>query len=68
MSNLEKALKEIELESKVEELIQKYSKETVYDFLEWVLTLSDSELKATVELYEIIEDVESNKQKETTNQ
>lgn len=68
MNNLEKTLKEIELENKVEELVQKYSKETVMGFLEWLLTLSDSELNSTVELCELIESMEAKKQNETTNQ
>lgn len=62
MSNLEKA-KEIELDNKIEAMIEKYSMEPVMGYLDWLLNMSETELKATVELCEIIDRVELNKQK-----
>ena len=63
MSNLEKA-KEIELDSKIGAMIEKYSKESVMGFLDWLLNMSETELNATAELCEIIDRVELNKQQE----
>ena len=63
MSNLEKA-KEIELDNKIDAMIEKYSKESVMGFLDWLLNMSETELKATAELCEIIDRVELNKQQE----
>lgn len=63
MSNLEKA-KEIELDNKIDAMIEKYSKDSVMGFLDWLLNMSETELKATAELCEIIDRVELNKQKE----
>ncbi len=63
MSNLEKA-KEIELDSKIDAMIEKYSKESVMGFLDWLLNMSETELNATAELCEIIDRVELNKQQE----
>lgn len=64
MSNLEKTLKEIELDNKLDAMIEKHSQESVTEFLEWLLTLSEAELKATAKLCEVIESVEVNKQYE----
>ena len=61
MSNLEK---EKELDNKIDAMIEKYSKESVMGFLDWLLNMSETELKATVELCEIIDRVELNKQQE----
>lgn len=61
--NLEKT-KEIELDNKIDAMIEKYSKESVMGFLDWLLNMSETELKATVELCEIIDRVELNKQQE----
>jgi len=63
VSNLEKA-KEIELDNKIDAMIEKYSKESVMGFLDWLLNMSETELKATAELCEIIDRVELNKQQE----
>lgn len=63
MSNLEKA-KEIELDNKIDAMIEKYSKESVMGFLDWLLNMSEAELNATAELCEIIDRVELNKQQE----
>lgn len=63
MSNLEKA-KEIELDNKIDAMIEKYSKESVMGFLDWLLNMSETELNATAELCEIIDRVELNKQQE----
>lgn len=63
MSNLEK-VKAIELDSKIDAMIEKYSKESVMGFLDWLLNMSETELNATAELCEIIERVELNKQQE----
>lgn len=63
MSNLEKA-KEIELDNKIDAMIEKYSKESVMGFLNWLLNMSETELNATAELCEIIDRVELNKQQE----
>jgi len=63
VSNLEKA-KEIELDSKIDAMIEKYSKESVMGFLDWLLNMSETELNATAELCEIIDRVELNKQQE----
>lgn len=62
MSNLEKTIKEIELDKKLNVMIEKYSKESVKEFLEWLLSMSETELKATAKLCEIIDSVEANKQ------
>ncbi|MEK3953219.1 hypothetical protein [Psychrobacillus sp. FSL K6-1464] len=56
--------KEIELDNKIDAMIEKYSKESVMGFLDWLLNMSETELKATVELCEIIDRVELNKQQE----
>ena len=63
MSNLEKA-KEIELDSKIDAMIEKYSKESVMGFLDWLQNMSETELNATAELCKIIDRVELNKQQE----
>ena len=64
MSNLEKTLKEIELDNQLEVMIEKYSEESVNGFLKWLLTLSEAELNATAELCKLIDRVEVNKQNE----
>jgi len=56
--------KEKELDNKIDAMIEKYSKESVMGFLDWLLNMSETELKATVELCEIIDRVELNKQQE----
>lgn len=61
-------MKEIELDNKLDVMIEKYSKESVNEFLTWLLSLSEVELNATAKLCEVIDRVESNKQNETTNQ
>ena len=63
MSNLEKA-KEIELDNKIDAMIEKFSKESVMGFLDWLQNMSETELNATAELCEIIDRVELNKQQE----
>lgn len=67
MSNLEKT-KEIELDNKLDAMIEKYSKESVMEFLEWLLNMPEAELNATAELCKLIDRVESNNKNETTNQ
>lgn len=67
MSNLEKT-KEIELDNKLDAMIEKYSKESVMEFLEWLLNMAEAELNATAELCKLIDRVESNNQNKTTNQ
>lgn len=55
-------IKEIELDNKLDMMIEKYSRESVREFLEWLLNMPETELNATSELCELIDRVEVNKQ------
>ncbi|MCK1998951.1 hypothetical protein MPH47_17280 [Psychrobacillus psychrodurans] len=57
-------IKEIELDKKLDMMIEKYSKESVREFLEWLLNMPEAELNATSELCELIDRVEVNKKNE----
>ncbi|MEK3996653.1 hypothetical protein MKY29_18220 [Psychrobacillus sp. FSL K6-2365] len=54
-------IQEIELDNKLDMMIEKYSKESVREFLEWLLNMPEAELNATYELCELIDRIEVNK-------
>ena len=62
---MEKTLKEIEVDNQLEVMNEKYSEESVDDFLKWLLTFSEADLNATAELYMLIDRVEISKQNES---
>ncbi|MCM3358050.1 hypothetical protein [Psychrobacillus sp. MER TA 171] len=57
---------QLKIEQTVNELYNKYPKDTVNTFLEWISEMTAEEFEATVKLCEI-ESVEANRQQETTD-
>lgn len=58
----------LKLENSINELYEKYPKGMVNSFLERISEMTAEEFDATVKLCGIIDSVEADKQKDTTNQ
>ncbi len=58
----------LKLEQSINELYEKYPKSMVNSFLERISEMTAEEFEATVKLCELIESVEVDKRKETTDQ
>ena len=58
---------QLKIEQTVNELYNKYPKDTVNTFLEWISEMTAEEFEATVKLCELIESVKANRQQETTD-
>lgn len=64
---MSKTDEQLKIEKTVNELYDKYPKDTVNTFLEWISEMTAEEFEATVKLCELIESVEADRQKETTD-
>ncbi|MEK3973749.1 hypothetical protein [Psychrobacillus sp. FSL K6-1267] len=65
---MRKTDEQVKIEQTVNELYDKYPKDTVNTFLEWISEMTAEEFEATVKLCELIESAEEDdRKKETTD-